>query len=396
MRVLFLSTSGHLGGAERVLVDMVRATVATGGTAGVVTVEDGPLTAAVAEAGGETVSLPLPRSFGRTGESHAAIATMAAVAASAPPLLAYSRRLTAAIQAWQPDIVHSNGIKMHVLSSRAPSPALVWHLHDYVGPRQLSRRLLKHFADRPTVIAATSNDLARDAVRALGRDDIVVLPNGVDLDRFRPTGTHADLDGLAGLSPASAGTVRVGLVATYARWKGHETFIRALAQLAGRLPIRGYIVGSPVYRSTAAQVRDEELRALAQSMGVTAHLGFVPFQADPAPVYRALDVVVHASTSPEPFGLVVAEAMACGRAVVATTLGGVAEVADEEVASLHIAGDAGDLARAIGRCANDERTRASLGAAARARAEQRFSLVRFGQDLGRLHRAALRRSGVTA
>jgi glycosyltransferase involved in cell wall biosynthesis len=396
MRVLFLSTSGHLGGAERVLVDMVRATVATGGTAGVVTVEDGPLTAAVAEAGGETVSLPLPRSFGRTGESHAAIATMAAVAASAPPLLAYSRRLTAAIQAWQPDIVHSNGIKMHVLSSRAPSPALVWHLHDYVGPRRLSRRLLKHFADRPTVIAATSNDLARDAVRALGRDDIVVLPNGVDLDRFRPTGTHADLDGLAGLSPASAGTVRVGLVATYARWKGHETFIRALAQLAGRLPIRGYIVGSPVYRSTAAQVRDEELRALAQSMGVTAHLGFVPFQADPAPVYRALDVVVHASTSPEPFGLVVAEAMACGRAVVATTLGGVAEVADEEVASLHIAGDAGDLARAIGRCANDERTRASLGAAARARAEQRFSLVRFGQDLGRLHRAALRRSGVTA
>src|SRR5207342_1133282 len=96
MRVLFLSTSGHLGGAERVLVDMVRATVATGGTAGVVTVEDGPLTAAVAEAGGETISLPLPRSFGRTGESHAAIATMAAVAASAPPLLAYSRRLTAA------------------------------------------------------------------------------------------------------------------------------------------------------------------------------------------------------------------------------------------------------------------------------------------------------------
>ena len=182
---------------------------------------------------------------------------------------------------------------------------------------------------------------------------------------------------LAGLSPASAGTVRVGLVATYARWKGHETFVRALAQLAARLPIRGYIVGSPVYRSTAAQVRDEELRALAQSMGVTAHLGFVPFQSDPAAVYRALDIVVHASTSPEPFGLVVAEAMACGRAVVATTLGGVAEVADEDVASLHIAGDAGDLARAIWRCVNDEGTRASLGATARARAEQRFSLVRF-------------------
>ena len=50
MRVLFLSTSGHLGGAERVLVDMVRAIITNGGTAGVLTVEDGPLTAAVADA----------------------------------------------------------------------------------------------------------------------------------------------------------------------------------------------------------------------------------------------------------------------------------------------------------------------------------------------------------
>ena len=338
MRVLFLSTSGHLGGAERVLVDMVRATVANGGVAGVLTVEDGPLNAAVAAAGGESVPLPLPGRFGRAGESRAPLATMAALAASAPPLLAYSRRLTTAIQSWRPDVVHSNGIKMHVLSARAASPALVWHLHDYVGPRRVSRRLLKHFSDRPAIIAANSNDVACDAARALGRDDIAVLPNAVDLERFRPAGARADLDGLAGLPPSDANVVRVGLVATYARWKGHETFIRALAHLAPRCPIRAYIVGSPVYRSAAAQVRDHELRDLADTMGVTGRLGFVAFQVDPAPIYRALDIVVHASTSPEPFGLVVAEAMACGRAVVATTLGGVAEVADEEVASLHISG----------------------------------------------------------
>src|SRR5262245_45223755 len=118
MRVLFLSTSGYLGGAERVLVDMVRATAASGGTAGVVTVEDGPLTAAVAAAGGDCISLPLPGGFGRTGESHGSLATMAALAVSAPPLLTYSRRLTAVIQSWQPDVVHSNGIKMHVLAAR--------------------------------------------------------------------------------------------------------------------------------------------------------------------------------------------------------------------------------------------------------------------------------------
>jgi len=394
MRVLFLSTSGHLGGAERVLVDMVRATVESGSTAGVLTAEDGPLTAAVSKAGGDVVSLPLPPGFGRAGESQGSLATMASLAASAAPLLSYAPRLTAAIRSWQPDVVHSNGIKMHVLSARAASPALVWHLHDYVGPRRVSRRLLRHFADRPALIAANSHDVARDAAQVLGRDDIAVLPNAVDLAHFTPAGTRADLDALAGLPPADA--VRVGLVATYARWKGHDTFIRALAQLTSRLPIRGYIVGSPVYRSAAAQVQVDALRSLAQSMGVTTHLGFVPFQSNPAPVYRALDIVVHASTAPEPFGLVVAEAMACGRAVVATRLGGVAEVADDDVASLHTAGDAQDLARAIERCARDEAMRAALGAAARARAEHKFSPARFADGLNWLHREAMRRSGVAA
>ena len=394
MRVLFLSTSGHLGGAERVLVDMVRATVDSGGTAGVLTVEDGPLTEAASKVGGDILPLPIPRGFGRAGESQASLATMAAMAASAAPLLSYSRRLTATIQSWQPHVVHSNGIKMHVLSARAASPPLVWHLHDYVGPRRVSRRLLRHYADRPALIAANSEDVARDAAQALGRNDIAVLPNAVDLAHFTPAGARADLDALAGLPPADV--VRVGLVATYARWKGHDTFIRALAQLTPGIPIRGYIVGSPVYRSAAAQIQTDALRSLALSMGVSAHLGFVPFQSNPAPVYRALDIVVHASTAPEPFGLVVAEAMACGRAVVATRLGGVAEVADDDVASIHTAGDAQDLARAIERCARDERMRAALGIAARARAEQRFSPVGFAEGLDRLHREAIRRSGVAA
>jgi glycosyltransferase involved in cell wall biosynthesis len=243
---------------------------------------------------------------------------------------------------------------------------------------------------------ANSHDVARDAAQALGRDDISVLPNAVDLDRFNPAGVRAELDALAGLPAAGPDAIRVGLVATYARWKGHTTFIRALAHLTTRSSIRGYIVGGPVYRSAAAQVQVDDLRRLAQSMGVSAHLGFVPFQPDPAPVYRALDVVVHASTSPEPFGLVVAEAMACGRAVVATTLGGVAEVAGQDVASLHTAGDVEDLARAIDRCARDAHLRATLGAAARARAEQQFSPGRFAHDLGTIHQKAVRRSGVTA
>src|SRR5262249_14978265 len=52
--------------------------------------------------------------------------------------------------------------------------------------------------------------------------------------------------------------------------------------------------------------------------------GLVPFQEDTAAVYRALDVVVHASTQPEPFGLTIAEAMSCSRPVVVARAGGAA------------------------------------------------------------------------
>lgn len=63
---------------------------------------------------------------------------------------------------------------------------------------------------------------------------------------------------------------------------------------------------------------------------------------------RALDIVVHASTQPEPFGLVIAEAMACGRAVIASQAGGAAEIIDPGENALGLPpGDAAVLAERI-------------------------------------------------
>jgi glycosyltransferase involved in cell wall biosynthesis len=64
-----------------------------------------------------------------------------------------------------------------------------------------------------------------------------------------------DLDALAGLPPAPAGVVRVGLVATFARWKGHITFLEALSRLPESLPVRGYIIGGPVYETAGSRCR---------------------------------------------------------------------------------------------------------------------------------------------
>jgi glycosyltransferase involved in cell wall biosynthesis len=88
---------------------------------------------------------------------------------------------------------------------------------------------------------------------------------------------------------------------------------------------------------------------------------------------RALDVVVHASTQPEPFGLVIAEGLSSGRAVIVSAAGGAVELVTENVDALtHAPGDAAGLAACIARLLADPALRTRLGAAARQSALRQF------------------------
>jgi glycosyltransferase involved in cell wall biosynthesis len=197
------------------------------------------------------------------------------------------------------------------------------------------------------------------------------------------------LDELAGLPPAAPGTVRVGLVATYARWKGQDVFLEAAARArAARTgpPLRFYLVGGPVYQTRGSQFTAGELRRLAARRGLAGDVGFVGFQPDPADVFRALDVVVHASTQPEPFGLTIVEGMACGRAVVAVGAGGAAELFRHGHDALGVPpGDAAALAGALRTLAEDAGLRRRLGAFARETATARFDSSNLGERLLRVY-----------
>ena len=102
---------------------------------------------------------------------------------------------------------------------------------------------------------------------------------------------------------------------------------------------------------------------------------------------RSLDIVVHASTQPEPFGMVIIEAMACGRAVIASQAGGAAELfVDGEDALAHPPGDATALARQIERLARDPELRSRIGAAGRETAARHFGSRRLAGELLGLYR----------
>ena len=117
-------------------------------------------------------------------------------------------------------------------------------------------------------------------------------------------------------------------------------------------------------------------------------MGFTGFVNDVAPAMRALDVVVHASTQPEPFGLVIAEAMACGRAVVVSAAGGAAEIITDAVDALaHPPGDAPALARAIEKLTSDAAMRERLGRAAAISSARRFTHERLAGELVSVYRS---------
>ncbi|AWM39596.1 Spore coat protein SA [Gemmata obscuriglobus] len=401
MRVLFLSPVSTLGGAERVLITAVagvrRADPSV--AVGVLTAGDGPLLAQARALGAEVEAVPVPGALARLGDSQlrsggkwaGRLALLARTALAAPAGAGYVAALRAAVARFRPDVVHSNGIKTHLLSRFAVPRRVpvVWHLHDFYGLRPLAAKLLRRGSGRVRAGVAISEAVAADTAKALPGVPVRTALNAVDLTRFEPGGRSTDLDALAGVAPAPAGTVRVGLVAAYARWKGHLAFLDAAQQLAREapsLPVRWYIVGGAIY-ATAAQFSEAELRAAAAERGLADRVAFVPFQTDTADVYRALDVMVHASTLPEPFGLTVAEAMACGRAVVVSAAGGAAELFTDGDDALGAApGDVPGIAAAVRRFAESAELRLRLGANARRTAEAKFDSLRYGPQLLQIYR----------
>jgi glycosyltransferase involved in cell wall biosynthesis len=397
-RLVCVTTSGALGGAETSLLTLLGALRALepAWQVTVVAPSEGPLLDRCRAAGIGAAALPYPAALASLGESGASARSDAPASrlraalrltSVAAVLFPYLRRLRGELRRHNATIVHSNGIKAHVATSLAlPRGArLVWHLHEYVRSRPSTARLLRRLSHRPAAIVVNSESVAVDVRAALGGGaPLRCVLNAVDVSVFRPDGPSLDLAGLAGLPP-DAGRVRIGLVATFGRWKGHGVFLDAIARVAAR-GVRAYVIGGPVYQTAGSQCSLEELRAHAARLGLEDVVGFTGHVADVPAALRALDVVVHASTNPEPFGMVIAEGMASGRAVVAARAGGALELFEDGVDALgHEMGSADDLARQLTRLIDDPRLRESLGRAARESAVRRFSAERMAAEFRQVY-----------
>ena len=346
--MLLISPSATAGGSERSFASLARTLPTTGFRPTAVLLQRGPLEDWLREAACETHVLPShrTRNVARTART---IRTL--------------RRLTRSTGA---RAVVSNMPKGHFYGGMAAKalgvPAVFWQ-QGIPGPSLLERVA----GAIPAQAIACCSQAAARAQRDLtpGRH-IHKIYLGVHLpDRESVLGSGATIKRSLGWESNPT----VGIVGRLQPWKGQEIFLRAAARLAqARADLRFMVVGGAILGWEGSY--PDDLRRLAADLGIADRIHFAGHQADVHPWYDALDVVVHASFG-EPFGLVLVEAMALGKPLVATNCGGPLEIVEDGTSGLLVPpGDPEQLAGAVERILADRGLASALsrGAVERANA----------------------------
>jgi glycosyltransferase involved in cell wall biosynthesis len=184
-------------------------------------------------------------------------------------------------------------------------------------------------------------------------------------------------------SELGAGTddVLLGVFGRLQRWKGQDVFVEAAAHVAARFPRARFVVVGGSSFGIEPEFFEGLQRRVAE-LNLAPRFIFTGFRNDVPRLMAACDVVCHTSRVPEPFGLVVIEAMMLGRPVIATRGGGPSEIIDSESAGILVQpDDPGALAAAMTNLVDDANRRRSIGAAGMARARANFTIDRMASEL---------------
>lgn len=248
-------------------------------------------------------------------------------------------------------LVHAVFHRMAELK-RECSPRGLRGLHQKLYYRLICRLERRAYTRKSVALAAVSSRTARQLSHYFGRDDVRVIPNGVDTEEFQPATRIAGRETSRrelGIAPEQKALLLIGN-----DWssKGLESLLKA-AKLCPDLPLRLIVVGDDEQNSFLAR---------AQQLRVADRLIFRPTSQDILKYYGAADIVVAPSLE-DSFNLPCLEAMACGLPVILSPEAGVSEwiTAGEDAILLKDPRDAAEIAQAIRLLASDSEFAARMG-----------------------------------
>ena len=340
-RLLIINHASELGGSEYGLLDIARHYGPE--RCHVVLFGDGPLRERLDRLGvGVTILQAGKAMMGVTREA----GRLRALAAL-PSMLAMMWRLGRLARGY--DVLYSNSQKAAVVTMMVGplvGRPVIWHLHDILSK--------SHFASfQRWVVVTLANRVARDVIAISEASRLSFVESGGDPDRVKTVFNGVDTARFEDIYAVDVDTVRkslglrsqklVGLFGRITPWKGQHVLLEALSHLPDT---HALLVGDALFGEDDYK---KSLLTLADRLGVANRVHWLGYRSDTPTLMRSVDIVLHTSTSPEPFGRVIIEGLLAGRPVLATSHGASRELLGENDNWLVEPGDATALADAIRR-----------------------------------------------
>jgi glycosyltransferase involved in cell wall biosynthesis len=287
------------------------------------------------------------------------------------------RFIQLAFRIWRlkPSLIHThNAINSMLISAMLRVPA-VMHLHGPFGEKSGLELAAINVARKVICVSQGIADML--VCRGVDQGQLVVLSNPSPL----PCCDASARDAYRARFAPYPGEVVVAHIGRLAPWKGQKEFVLAFARVAAQSSqAKGLIVGDDAEKLN--QVYVKELDLLIRDLGLSGRLIRTGHVKDVHNLVAAVDVVVHSSTEPEPFGLVVTEAMALAKPVIAAHHGATAEIVEHERTGLIVDPcDSQALAAAILKLVIDPSLREGFGLAGMEKVKRDYSLEGYGSRL---------------
>jgi glycosyltransferase involved in cell wall biosynthesis len=380
IRIAFMNHTAQLGGGEIALLELIRNLDVTRIEPIVVLFADGPLASLLREEA-EVHILPLSTTVLKASKDRLGIASLLR---GGPVLagLSFLFRLRRLLRAIDPHIAYTNSLKADVLggiAGRLASLPVIWHVRDRIAPDYLPRRIVYIFRKLARVLprfiiansASTLSSLHLDpaSTGTAASNRAKVIHDGVDATKYEPAHTHAAKD-----------MITVGLIGRISPWKGQDIFLKAIHLIHRTYPcVQFEMIGAATFGETEFE---QYLHNLQRETDLVHVAHFTGFESDIPKRLEQLDIVVHASTIPEPFGQVIIEGMAAGLPVIATNGGGVPEIIVDGITGILIPmKDPRALADAMASLLADADLRIRMGAAGRRHILRHFTIRRTAEEV---------------
>ncbi len=374
MKILFLDQSGKPGGAELCLIDIAKP------------YSDRSMVGLFADGSFKTLleqhHIPVevlatqPISVRKQSNLVQALGSLGQLA----PLLAKVIQ-----RAKKYDIIYANTQKALVIGALASFVSrrpLVYHLHDILSTEHFSQtnlRVAVNLANRfASLVIANSQASQKAFVQAGGRQELTnIIYNGFEPHIYQTSEFETrQLRQHLGIAEKFV----VGHFSRLAPWKGQHILISALAQCPQN--VTAVLVGDALF---GEQDYVKQLHQQVAALGLEKRVKFLGFRTDIPQLMAACDLVAHTSTSPEPFGRVIVEAMLCSKPVVAAKAGGAIELIEHGINGFLVTpGEPQELAQVIHRCLQEPEMTARIASHARTIASQRFDVTVINDAIAKL------------